>query len=209
MSHIIFGSFDTTGKFIIAPYEIPMPKVQTNYVSIPGRNGMLDLSESYGSVKYRDRNIAITMYAVGDYDAVVSELVNTVHGKSMNITFSKDSSFFYVGRVDVSGIAKHNGYCQITVSVNAEPYKLKQSATTKSRTGNGTLTLTNLAMPVVPSITATAPATLACTIGGVTKTFSVPTGTTMLPELVLPPGNLVVTVTTSGKVTFTYREGAL
>ena len=206
MSHIIFGSFDTTGKFIIAPYEIPMPKVQTNYVSIPGRNGMLDLSESYGSVKYRDRNIAITMYAVG---AVVSELVNAVHGKNMNITFSKDSSFFYVGRVDVSGIAKHNGYCQISVSVNAEPYKLKQSATTKSRTGNGTLTLTNLAMPVVPSITATAPATLACTIGGVTKTFSVPTGTTMLPELVLPPGNLVVTVTTSGKVTFTYREGAL
>ena len=131
MSHIIFGSFDTTGKFIIAPYEIPMPKVQTNYVSIPGRNGMLDLSESYGSVKYRDRNIAITMYAVGDYDAVVSELVNTVHGKSMNITFSKDSSFFYVGRVDVSGIAKHNGYCQITVSVNAEPYKRKQSETTK------------------------------------------------------------------------------
>ncbi len=209
MSHIIFGSFDTTGKFIIAPYEIPMPKVQTNYVSIPGRNGMLDLSESYGSVKYRDRNIAITMYAVGDYDAVVSELVNTVHGKSMNITFSKDSSFFYVGRVDVSGIAKHNGYCQITVSVNAEPYKRKQSETTKSRTGNGTLTLTNLSMPVVPSITATAPATLACTIGGVAKTFSVPTGTTMLPELILPAGNLSITVTTSGKVTFTYREGAL
>ena len=209
MSHIIFGSFDTTGKFIIAPYEIPMPKVQTNSVSIPGRNGMLDLSESYGSVKYRDRNIAITMYAVGDYDAVVSELVNTVHGKSMNITFSKDSSFFYVGRVDVSGIAKHNGYCQITVSVNAEPYKRKQSETTKSRTGNGTLTLTNLSMPVVPSITATAPATLACTIGGVAKTFSVPTGTTMLPELILPAGNLSITVTTSGKVTFTYREGAL
>ena len=209
MSHIIFGSFDTTGKFIIAPYEIPMPKVQTNYVSIPGRNGMLDLSESYGSVKYRDRNIAITMYAVGDYDAVVSELVNTVHGKSMNITFSKDSSFFYVGRVDVSGIAKHNGYCQITVSVNAEPYKRKQSETTKSRTGNGTLTLTNLSMPVVPSITATAPATLACTIGGVAKTFSVPTGTTMLPELILPAGNLSITVTTSCKVTFTYREGAL
>lgn len=209
MSHIIFGSFDTTGKFIIAPYEIPMPKVQTNYVSIPGRNGMLDLSESYGTVKYSNRSIAITMYAVGDYDAVVSELVNAVHGKSMNITFSKDSSFFYVGRVDISGIAKHNGYCQLSVSVNAEPYKLKQSETTKSITGNGTLTLTNLAMPVVPSITATAAATLACTIGGVAKSFSVPTGTTMLPELVLPAGNLAVTITTSGKVTFTYREGAL
>lgn len=209
MSHIIFGSFDTTGKFIIAPYEIPMPKVQTNYVSIPGRNGMLDLSESYGSVKYSNRNFAITMYAVGDYDVLVSELVNAVHGKSMNITFSKDSSFYYVARVDVSGIAKHDGFCQITVSINAEPYKLKQSETTKSITGNGTLTLTNLAMPVVPSITATAAATLACTIGGVAKSFSVPTGTTMLPELVLPAGNLAVTITTSGKVTFTYREGAL
>ena len=209
MSHIIFGSYDTTGKFIIAPYEIPMPKVQTNYVSIPGRNGMLDLSESYGTVKYSNRNFAITMYAVGDYDAVVSELVNAVHGKSMNITFSKDSSFYYVARVDVSGIAKHDGFCQITVSINAEPYKLKQSATTKSRTGNGTLTLTNLTMPVIPSITATAAATIACTIDGVSKSFSVPTGTTMLPDLVLPPGNLVVTITSSGKVTFNYREGAL
>ena len=209
MGHIIFGSYDTTGKFIIAPYEIPMPKVQTNYVSIPGRNGMLDLSESYGEVKYSNRSIAITMYAVGNYDAVVSELLNTVHGKSMNITFSKDNSFYYIGRVDVSSIAKHNGYCQIAISVNAEPYKRKQSETTKSRTGSGTLTLTNLAMPVVPSVTATAAATLACTIGGVVKTFSVTTGTTMLPELLLPAGSLVVTVTTSGKVTFTYREGAL
>lgn len=42
MSSITFGrNSSSTYGLIVAPYEIPAPPVQTNYVSVPGRDGSL------------------------------------------------------------------------------------------------------------------------------------------------------------------------
>lgn len=68
MSYIVFGRLRTSDfGLIVAPYEIPMPPAQTNFVEIPGRNGSLDLTEAFGGVRYGDRVINLTLYAVGDY----------------------------------------------------------------------------------------------------------------------------------------------
>ena len=211
MSYILFGSKSTKTDygFIVAPYIIPMPTVQTNFVEIPGRDGMLDLSEGFGLVRYSNRAIALTLYAVAPYEQAVFAFVNDVHGKRMELTFDRDASFFYVGRVSVDSIDKHDGYCSITVNVNAEPYKYKQTETIVPCTGSGSVSLPNLRMPVVPEVTASAEATLVYQCGGVPTTTVVSAGTHFVPTLLLEAGSKTVRVTTTGEVVFTYREGAL
>jgi len=211
VSYILFGSKSTKTDygFIVAPYFIPMPTVQTSFVEIPGRDGMLDLTEGFGLVRYSNRAIALTLYAVAPYEQMVSDFVNDVHGKRMELVFDRDDSFYYIGRVSVDGLEKHDGYCAITVNVNAEPYKYKRTTTTATRTGNGTVTLTNLRMPVVPEVTASAEATLVYQCGGVPTTTVIAAGTHLVPTLLLEAGTKSVDVTTTGEVVFSYREGAL
>ena len=211
MSHILFDAVDTrTYGLIVAPYEIPMPLPRTDYVEIPGRNGALDLSEAFGWVAYCDRIIPLTLYAIGEYDTALSDFVNAVHGKRMQITFSKDATYFYNGRVNVSGITKQDGYCEITLEITAEPYKLAKTVTSVKRTGNGSATLSNGLMPVVPTITATAAATLTYTYQGASMQVSLTEGTHTIPTLRLAANERkTVTVVTSGKVTFTFRKGRL
>ena len=211
MSYILFGNKNTKSDygFIVAPYIIPMPAVQTSFVDIPGHDGMLDLTEGFGLVRYSNRAIALTLYAVAPYEQMVSVFVNDVHGERMKLTFDRDASFFYVGRVSVGGIEKHDGYCTITVNVNAEPYKYKQAETAVTRTGSGSVTLTNLRMTVVPEVTASAEATLVYQCGGIPTTTVVSAGTHFVPTLLLEAGSKTVQITTTGEVVFAYREGAL
>lgn len=211
MSHILFGAVNTkTYGLIVAPYEISMPLPRTDYVEIPGRNGTLDLSEAYGSVLYQDRIIPITLYAIGTYDTALSNFVNAVHGKRMQITFSKDPTWFYNGRANVSAITKQPGYCEIGLEITAEPYKLAQTETKVSRTGNGSVTLTNGQMPAVPVITNTKAATLTFTYQGASMTVSLSAGTHTVPALALGENeSKSVTITSEGKVTFAFRKGRL
>ena len=108
MSYILFGNKNTHTDYglIVAPYEIPMPTAQTNFVPVPGRDGSLDLTEAFDAIRFNDRIILLTLYATGEYDARVSAFVNAVHGKRMQIVFSKDTNYYYTGRVDVTSISK-------------------------------------------------------------------------------------------------------
>lgn len=85
MSYILFGGINTQThyRFIVAPYEIPMPLAQTNFVPVPGRDGSLDLTEAFDAIRFNDRIIPIKLYATRNYDGRVSTFVNAVHGKRM------------------------------------------------------------------------------------------------------------------------------
>ena len=126
MSYILFGNKNTHTDYglIVAPYEIPMPTAQTNFVPVPGHDGSLDLTEAFDAIRFNDRIILLTLYATGEYDTRVSAFVNAVHGKRMQIIFSKDPNYYYTGRVDVTSISKRDGYCEIAVTITAEPFKM-------------------------------------------------------------------------------------
>ena len=53
MSDIRFGTKWARADYglIVAPYSIPMPEPQTHFVEIPGRDGALELSEAFGTVR--------------------------------------------------------------------------------------------------------------------------------------------------------------
>lgn len=213
MSDIRFGTKWARADhgLIVAPYVIPMPEPQTNFVEIPGRDGALDLSEAFGSVRYADRIIPLMMYARAPFDTLISTFAADVHGRRMNVIFDRDPTFYYDARVTIENVERHWGYCELSLECRAKPYKLEQfeTAITVLPAGTATVTLTNTRKPVVPSITASAEMALAFTIDGKDYSVMIPAGTHTVPSLALQEGGTQIGITGTGRVTFTYRKGAL
>ena len=213
MSDIRFGTkwVHADNGMIVAPYAIPMPEPQTNFVEIPGRDGALDLSEALGTVRYTDRTIPLTLYARAPFDSLVSTFATDVHGRRMNVIFDRDPTYYYDARITIEDVERHWSYCEMSLECRAKPYKLEQfeTAITVLPTGSATVTLANTRMPVVPSISVSAEMTLAFTIGGKDYSVTIPAGTHTVPSLVLVEGNTEIGITGTGSATFTYRKGAL
>ena len=213
MSDIRFGTKWAHADYglIVAPYAIPMPELQTNFVEIPGRDGALDLSEAFGTVRYADRIIPLTLYARAPFDSPISSFAADVHGRRMNVIFDRDPTFYYDARVTVEDVERHSGFCELSLECRARPYKLEHLETTITvlPTGSATVTLTNTRMPVVPTITVSAEMTLTFTIAEKDYTVNLSVGTHVIPSLVLTEGDTVIGITGTGRITFTYRKGAL
>ena len=213
MSDIRFGTKWARADYslIVAPYAIPMPEPQTNFVDIPGRDGALDLSEAFGTVRYSDRVFELTLYAREPFDTLVSAFAADVHGRRMNVIFDRAPAFYYDARITIEDVERHWGYCELSLECRTKPYKLEQFETTITvlPTGSATVTLTNTRMPVVPSITVSAEMALAFTIGGKDYSVTLPAGTHAVSSLVLSEGDTEIGITGTGSATFTYRKGAL
>ena len=213
MSDIRFGTKWAHADYglIVAPYAIPLPEPQMNFVEIPGRDGALDLSEAFGTIRYADRIIPLTLYARAPFDTLISAFVADVHGRRMNMIFDRDPTFYYDARMTIEDVERHWGYCELSLECRVKPYKLEQfeTAITVLPTGIATVTLTNTRMPVVPSITVSAEMTLTFTIAGVGYTINLAAGSHIVPSLVLTDGETKIDITGTGSITFTYRKGAL
>ncbi len=160
--------------------------------------------------KIIDRIILLTLYATGEYDTRVSAFVNAVHGKRMQIVFSKDPNYYYTGRVDVTSISKRDGYCEIAVTITAEPFKMDKQETAVTVTGNGTAILRNARMPVVPFVSNTEQATLTFTASGNTVRLQMSPGGHLNGQMYLPGDETrSVTVESTGTTIFTFRKGWL
>jgi len=213
VSDIRFGTKWARADYglIVAPYAIPMPEPQTNFVEIPGRDGALDLSEAFGTVRYADRIIPLTLYARAPFDALISAFAADVHGRRTSVIFDRDPTYYYDARITLEDAEKHAGYCELSLKCRAKPYKLEHFETTITvlPAGSATVTLTNTRMPVVPVITASAEMTLMFTIGGLVYTINLSAGTHVVPSLVLIEDDTQIGITGTGSITFTYRKGAL
>ena len=213
MSDIRFGTKWAHADYglIVAPYAIPMPEPQMNFVEIPGRDGALDLSEAFGTVRYTDRIIPLTLYARAPFDTSISAFAADVHGRRMNVIFDRDPTYYYDARMTIEDVERHAGYCELSLECRAKPYKLEhfETAITVLPTGSATVTLTNTRMPVVPVITVSAGMTLTFTLLGKDSTVNLSAGTHFIPSLVLMEGDTEIGITGTGRITFTYRKGAL
>ncbi|MEN6636001.1 MAG: hypothetical protein ABFC56_09135 [Clostridiaceae bacterium] len=125
--------------------------------------------------------------------------------------FDRDPTFYYDARIMIENVERHWGYCELSLECRAKPYKLEhfETAITVLPSGSATVTLTNTLMAVVPSITVSAEMTFTFTISGKDYSATLPVGTHTVPSLVLMEGDTKIEITGTGRVTFTYRKGAL
>ncbi|MPN03211.1 hypothetical protein SDC9_150437 [bioreactor metagenome] len=129
----------------------------------------------------------------------------------MNVSFDRDPTYYYDARITLEDVERHAGYGELSLECRAKPYKLEHFETTITvlPTGSASVMLTNTRMPVVPSITVSAEMTLAFTLSGKDYTINLATGTHIIPSLVLIEGDTEIAITGTGRITFTYRKGAL
>ena len=114
-------------------YTLSPPEPKTTTVEIPGRDGVLDLTESLiGDVTYGNRSMTFTFLIVDleQFEVVKTQVSNALHGRKFNFEMTMDPGYTYTGRFKVTSYTHtatwNHGICGfIEVEIDAEPYKLK------------------------------------------------------------------------------------
>ena len=212
MKGIKFGTYHTYDDFnmILSEKKIgsPSPKIET--VDVPGGDGVLDLTDYFGGVKYGNRSLSFDFSTITSQDEFMnlfSRVQNALHGQKMKIVLDEDPDWYYIGRITVSEWKAEKNIGKLTIDCDCDPYKYKKDETVvlKTVSGSAIFNLLNNRKKVVPTIIATA----AMTYSWGNNSRAVSAGTFRIPELELIEGNNVVTVTGTGTVTFRYQEGGL
>lgn len=114
-------------------YTLSPPEPKTTTVEVPGRDGVLDLTESLiGDVTYNNRSMTFTFLIVDleQFEVVKTQVSNALHGRKFNFEMSMDPGYTYTGRFKITSYTHtstwNHGICgYIEVEIDAEPYKLK------------------------------------------------------------------------------------
>lgn len=214
---------------ILKHVEIGAPTVQTKYLSIPLKDGDLDLTELLtDKVKYNDREIKIDLKYIGEHlVAVTSDMENYLHGQRMTINFDEDIGYFYVGRVHLASpayeVANYGGVIHLVAK--CDPYKYTYNSTAddwewdpfdfeegviqdlSNLVVDGTLEVELIAdmATIYPKVTSNAQ----MTVQFGTTIVTIPVGTTTLYDFELHEGSNTLVFTGNGTITVDYRGGRL
>ncbi len=194
--------------------NFPTPQSQSNTVTVPGRNSPLRFTEALGRVAYQSRSFDMTFTMLGnrtDFDCKVSGVVNQFAGQLCRVTLTEDPTLYAVGTLEATpSYDPKTGKGTLVLScMDGDAFLYHVDETVVSVSGDGTATLVNDHMPVVPVITTTAETTLYWSVDGESFHRTVNAGTWEIPELELRRGGNTVSATGEGITTFTYREGRL
>lgn len=186
--------------------------LRSNYITIPGRDGYLDLTDVYGEANYDNRALEFQFDLFDSpetwwekYDLIKSYL----HGKKRKIILDVDDDYYYYGRCSVSALTNERNVAHITISCNCEPYKMLVNETIVQDTVSegDIITLSNLYKKVMPIVESTGNIIFKFN----NTNFSVSESISFQsPDFTLAEGNNVVEIVSgTGTLKFTYREGRL
>lgn len=189
--------------------EIGKPKIQSYTVEVPGRNGLLNLTKGLtGRVMYNNRSLSFQYFGTGTRSRLLEldTLMSRYHGQTIRIIDDDHPDHYYEGEVSVDTEFKSN-YIIISLTVDAQPFRLKTAKTVRSQTLNGsvTLRLENESIEVYPVITVTAETSI--TFNG--ATFKLSAGSYTSENILFKAGTNVLEVSGTGKITIEYQEGAI
>ena len=113
------------GKMHFASLQIDEPDVQTFQLDVPGRDGVLDLTEAlFGHTTYLNRTITMNFWSEHDYDNhLQSELMNALHGKRMAFILDNDPEYYWTGRLSVHVVKTCPAITEITITADCDPFK--------------------------------------------------------------------------------------
>lgn len=135
MNGVKFGDYHSYDDFslILTSKTIGTPSPKTETIDIPGGDGVLDLTEFFGEVKYNNRPLSFefsTKVPQAEFMDLFSRVQNALHGQKMNIILDDDSEWHYTGRITVSEWKAEKRIGKLTIDCDCEPYKTKPEKTT-------------------------------------------------------------------------------
>ena len=194
--------------------DFPVPKSQSDTLVVPGRNSPIRYTQALGRVSYQPRTFEITLSMLGSraaFDQKVSEAANRFAGQLCKVTLSEELGLYALGTLELSAEYEPlTGKGILLLSCeDGDAYQYHTKETVVPVPGGGTVLLENDAMPVVPVLTVTEETDLSWQVGEDVFQKMVSSGIWEFPEMELQAGRNRILVTTTGTVTFRYREGRL
>lgn len=213
----LFGEYDTALLgWTLSAWTLSNPVYRSTIVSVPGRDGDLDLSTvlTDGVPCYQNRTLSVTLeLSEGcrlERDLLISATINKLDGMRMKIVGPDDLAHYLEGRVHVEMLYSNLAHASIRISAVVDPWRYALSETSVSveaAEDEQTLMLVNRGRAaLIPSIVVTGD-DVRLSIDGASRVLS--EGEYTLPDLVLKTGETVVRYSGNGNVKFVYREAIL
>ncbi len=220
-----------TPELILTSHSIETPSPNVEKVSVPGRNGDLDLTSTLGDITFGNRTVTLSVTSNGTQRGYFSEdtdiLLAYFHGKMVRVIFSDEPTLYFYGRCTVSSYGVKKGLGEWVFSIDCEPYRYLVSndqpsilswndiefdnenndviADVLDVDGEGELVLYNTAMPSTPTFTVDSDMTI--TYDGVEYTLK--TGENTVKSIVLRKGDNVIGVKGKGTIKADFKRGVL
>lgn len=138
MTGVTFDGIHTDSwGLILTDAEIGLPEVKTSTVSIPGADGVLDLTEALtGAVCYGNRELKLTFETTAKYSGsswaeLLSTLSAALHGQRKSIVFDDDPDWAYQGRCTIDTFETSRYHQTVVIRCDCDPYKVGTSDSTQ------------------------------------------------------------------------------
>lgn len=217
---------DTWTDWHLAPQSrpyVPAPPIKEEYVDVPGADGSLDYTEVLtGGVRYGQRTGQWTFILDNGYVNPLqfqSDILAFLHGKKHQIILKDDPEYYYTGRLTLETKMDARDYNQVVIKFNLNPYKYPLGSTRTMEWkwndlfGNtiyyGSFTvrssmMRNLINSDSSNKTATLTVSNAMSVIFRGQTINLHPGDN---QIVLRPGDNIMTFNGSGRVTVDYSLG--
>lgn len=212
---------------------VSAPEVKWITTDIPGANGKLNLTKALsGRVNYNNRILRIELFvldAMSKWDAIYSDMLDTLHGRHFHVIFDSDANYYYDAWARIVELQSSRKKGIVVIECDAYPYKFEMFSSLddwewdpfnfedgiireyKNLTVSGSLTLIvpGRRMEVVPTFTVhdTGGNGLDVTFNGVT--YHLDDGDNRVPAIDLGEGDNELEFVGNGVVSVDYRGGRL
>lgn len=188
---------------------IGTPTAKKLNVEIPYSDGVIDLTDYYGVVRYNNRTISLNFIVDPDEDreTVIREVLE-LNGKRVRLTVPNCPDEYFIGRLSVSDPEVTNSKkLLLTVTCDAEPYCYEDIDIIRSLSAAADIICPNGKMPTSPTIVTDA----AITVGFGSASVTLAAGTHKVTAFRFTEGNNTLTITpaTSANVKILYTSGRL
>lgn len=127
-----FGSYNTGAAghdWTLTSWSLSAPAARTNLVTVPGRDGALDLSFllTDGVPVYDTRELVVELETSAgtraDREAKITDIVNELSGRRLTILFPDDATHTMTGRFSVARKYNDDAHAAVTVTAICDPWK--------------------------------------------------------------------------------------
>jgi hypothetical protein len=230
---ITFGTKNTWDDWHLIPASRPVinpPTVKTNYVEIPGGDGILDLTTALsGRPTYKNRTGSFEFHVENgfkDWSVLYSEIMVHLQGQKMRLTLEDDPAYYYEGRFSVNQWKSDPQNSLIVIDYDVSPYKRESIGSTddwlwdtfnfetgviryyKDITIGGTK-MVRVIGSFMPTTVIISASNAAMTVRFNGEIYALPKGPSVVKEIVILNGENELTFTGNGVISIEYSGGGL
>lgn len=208
-----FGEMHSWIDYRLRPvaFHTPEPEMRREEITVPGRHGKVDLSRALtGYMIYENRELEYIFdfraETIEKYSAKIDQIRSDLHGEELEIIEDADQEYYYLGTVRV--VSEYNAEeidHEVSILVDAYPFKRKRSATKLTHTVSGEkkIVCRNEKMETVPRFVADS----GFRIEFGNNSYSIVAGTSIIPDLIFSQGANTLKLFGTGTLTIQYQEG--